>query len=1039
MSPHPTSIDVEEGWLSARLVWPDPDMTPVALEPWWKWLGRNLDLYDGTVDARISAIAGLDNVVQGLALLAKNGDGQILPITGGKIADAIPWEALDRRFVDTSLLYHPVRADGTVTAVPADRPSPLRVALLVGHEGPNDTFVRDRELSNLKNAFRASAQISARIVDANALAMLDLTAGTSANDRRAFFADVDPHVVFYFGHGKAGDTPALRIGPARADWLPIQELAGYASNEHPFPATWVFIACSIGESPSHETGPAGPEAFRILAQRGARTMLAMRARIRPQIARTIAASLIESLSAGTPLELAAAIARKTARRARENAKLTMVDWAAPAVWSTVVGPMPPRGASVPPEMVTTKLTRAAADDPGIGLTLPDGIDVSTTTRLAQETQIRLDISDEDHASTVALLAKIAGAIGMVSGRPSLFVNVPGSMSFTARLAEWAAAVLPTLDYVERESTIGRAVRQLANRDLEGLESILGVPGIAVIFSAPPGISDSTAWTLLEDAGADKTIIIGYASVNQEQRPGWTLDRVMADGAMRDTLETLARYPETLALLVVLDGPANLEAVSMITGEPSAEVAAAGLTISMPSGVVLTGGARSTIRARVPAEAIIRAHRRAFEARRRIPALIESDDVFAPVRDLVGAHSPELTPFVNALAINSCDRWTENDWIALARALEPARNQWGSFDSWILLRIADALAGRQRLPQAKLWLDQLESDDSEIDAGREYLLSEVAKAGGTTRSRERMWQHARTALRRLEEAVAMNTEDRRLRARIREMRGNLARLELYFNHNALAAENIFTGILYELNGQDETHVAPSLVATLRNLAECLFEFEPFRSPENRTEARRHLVRAAEVAQRNHLGALGAEALYSTAKLDEVESDWAAARDHLVATAERARSAGHAVCLRIAEMRMFWLGVRHEHEPFDYAIFSVRLRRLEFLESHAWARRYAAQSRLWAAHELDRAGDQLGMRSLLQRTIESFEPLRTLSSNADRRSVALSHAGLATSEAAATGGVARDQESWQRFNALDWVLDWIEQYRVNDPSEYWRGDA
>jgi len=232
----------------------------------------------------------------------------------------------------------------------------------------------------------------------------------------------------------------------------------------------------------------------------------------------------------------------------------------------------------------------------------------------------------------------------------------------------------------------------------------------------------------------------------------------------------------------------------------------------------------------------------------------------------------------------------------------------------------------------------------------------------------------------------------------------------------------------------------LVATLRNLAECLFEFEPFRSlPESPTEARRHLTRAAQVAQRHALGALGAEALYSAAKLDESEGDWAAARDHLAATVERARLAGHPVCLCIAEMRRFWLGVRHEGAGYDHALFMARSRKLEFLESHAWARRYAAQSRLWAALELERAGDQAGMRSLLGRNIASFEPLRALSSNADRRLVALSHAGLATSEAASRGGKARDQESWTRFRALDWATGWIEQRGAGDPSEYWRGGA
>jgi hypothetical protein len=80
------------------------------------------------------------------------------------------------------------------------------------------------------------------------------------------------------------------------------------------------------------------------------------------------------------------------------------------------------------------------------------------------------------------------------------------------------------------------------------------------------------------------------------------------------------------------------------------------------------------------------------------------------------------------------------------------------------------------------------------------------------------------------------------------------------------------------------------------------------------------------------------------------------------------------------------VHHEDGAFDFALFTARLRKLEVLESHAWAKRYAAQSRLWAARELDRSGDQAGMRVLLDRNIISFGPLQHLVSNSDRRDAA-----------------------------------------------------
>lgn len=1025
------SIYIEEKWLSSHLIWPEPNMAPVELDAWWGWRGRNFDLFASDVGARINAIKGIDKVVQGLAILAKGRAGGMLPIAGGKIADKIPWEALERGFVDRALDYHPIRADGTVTAAPVDRAGPLRVALLVGHEGNDPAFARDQQLTLLKSAFSASAQVQARIVDADAIATLDLATAASDKDRSDFFADADPHVVFYFGHGRAGRAPAVWAGPQSGGWLPLEQLAGYAANRNPFPASWIFIACSIGEAPSRDAGPAGPEAFRILAARGARAMLAMRARIRPQLGQIVAASLIESLSGKIPLELAAAVARKTARRARESGTSSLVDWAAPAVWSTVVGPRVPRAADIPPQLIAAKLTRMAADDPGIGLGPPNDDVAQTAGRWARDRRVRVDVAGTDEPSLAALFAKITGTIAALSPRPTLFVRVKESGPFVFRLAEWAGSMLPALDGLERETVIGRALRQLSSRDLDGLEALLGIPDMALIVSSPPSASDTAAWAILEEAGADVTLVIGYASVNQEQRPLWTLDRVDTEATMQIARNALGRYPATLALLAALDGPAKREALAQITGEASEEMAAE-LTIDMPSGVVLAPGARDIVRSTLSASEMAGAHQRAFEARQSVPALIESDDLFAPVRDLAGAGAIELVDFVNALAARLAGDWGAAEWLRLGRALEAARDRWDAIDPRILLEIASALVERQTLRQALPWLDAVQTDSPLLNATRLSLLSEIAKAEGTPQSQQRMWRYARDALVRIEEAMAQSPADPQLRARARDMKSNIARLDLYFNHDAEAARATFATVLDELDLANEAVVASSLVATLRNFAECLFEFEPFRSSDvNRAEARRHLLRAVDIARRHGLDALGAETAYSMAKLDEIENDWAAARDHLTGTIELARSAGHAVCQRIAEMRLFRLAVKREDASFDQALFAARLRKLEFLESHVWAKRYAAQSRLWAARELEYAGDFSGMRRQLVRNIESFEPLAQVASDSDRQLVALSFAGLASVE----GGSSL--ESWTRFRELSWAAAWIENHNSHDPSAYWRG--
>jgi hypothetical protein len=593
-----------------------------------------------------------------------------------------------------------------------------------------------------------------------------------------------------------------------------------------------------------------------------------------------------------------------------------------------------------------------------------------------------------------------------------------------------------LDAAEQMTSIGRALSQLEQSNLEGLETLLGLPGLALILTSPPGVSDATAWALLEGAGPDSLVVLNYASFNQASRPGWQLEQLGAESDSERALEALERCPDTMALMSVLDGPVSVEALASITGEPSADVTTAGVTLLMPSGVVLTASARTVVRARVGADSIERAHGRAFEARQAVPALIESDDKFAVVRHLVGAGARELFSFVRAMAERSSSDWSDGDWLRLAHSLEPAKDKWDGLAASIRLGIASALVIRQSGAQAELWLDEVATEGHLQEAWRQHLLSEIFKAKGTVASRERMWKHSRDALRCAEEGRERNPTDRRFILAIRELRQNTARLELYFNHAAESARSIFASILDELADEPEVEIAALRVATLRNLAECLFEFAPFSSqPGARHDARSHLLRAIEVAQKHELDALAAEVLYTTAKLDEVELDWAAARDHLSQAVEKGRSANHAVCLRIAEMRLYWLGVRHEGQVHDQALFLARLRRLEFLEAHAWARRYAAQSRIWAARQLEQGHRGAEMQSVLERNIAAFDQSGRISSDADLRLVALSYAGLASYEIAAGGGTTQHQDGWRQFKAAAADRGWRDA-GTDDPSAYWK---
>jgi hypothetical protein len=1029
------AVRVVDGWRKSVVQWPDPDLDSVTIDGRFAWIRHKLDLWGTGAQARIENLRGLDKLGAGMtSLIIKRGNGEMIPICGGKVADFMPWEALDDHLIDRSLVYHPVRVDETVRTVPQQRGGALRLALLIGHEGPDKSYDRNEKRRELLQACTAPAQISARIANAAAVPVLDMADSPSSAERRAFFAAADPDLVLYFGHGRAGGTPGVRIGPRRGDWLPLEELAKDAKRGTRFPESWMFLACSIGEAPDDDASPAGPDAFRTLARHGARAMLAMRSRIRLQLALIVAASVIECVSAGIPLELAAAPARKAARRNRANENANLFDWAAPAVWSTVDGPGPPRGDGIAETLVAARLCRIAANDPGLGIAAPGAGDRTAAAQWAGERRIRLDATRDDATSRAARLGNAAGAMIADHGRPAVYVRMTSSDPFVLQLVQWADRMWRQLGYQERESVLGKALKQLAARNLEGLERMLAIPGMVLIADAVPSPTDDEVWHLLERAPADTTIVLAYGSVELPQRPGWTAAVLDGEDGVDAFAQPLAGFPRTMALLCVLDAPANLAGIAAATGEASQALAESPFLVRMPGGVVLTGAGRHALARQIGAAAIAAAHRQAFEARSARPALIDSDDPFVDVRHLAGAGAYELADYVNKKAAWSFESWTAGHWIALARALGPARDQWVALDAWIVLRIAAALLMQQSVAEAQDWLDALATDDPLMDARCLSLRSEIAKAKGDAPSQERMWRYARGAVKKLEDAIAAGAGDP-ARSLLREMKANLARLELYFHHDAKGAADIYMPLIAELEQEDMATCAELLAATLRNLAECLFEFEPFRKDAAaRTAAGAHLSRAEALSREHGLGPLLAEILYCKAKLDEVRSDWVASRAHLTEAAARAAESGHAVCGAIAKMRLFWLACRHEGVAFEFAFFASLLRPLAFCESHAWARRYAAQSRIWAAHILEAAADLAGAAALLSANLNAAGTPQDIVSDGDRRLLALSHAGLSV-----VGGADAAGTAWARFTELTWAADWARGREILDPARYWKEDG
>src|SRR5262249_42315603 len=160
----------------------------------------------------------------------------------------------------------------------------------------------------------------------------------------------------------------------------------------------------------------------------------------------------------------------------------------------------------------------------------------------------------------------------------------------------------------------------------------------------------------------------------------------------------------------------------------------------------------------------------------------------------------------------------------------------------------------------------------------------------------------------------------------------------------------------------------------------------------------------------------EIAYSQAKLAETQSQSSIANAliRLDACKKLALEGGHFVCYRIADMRRYWLSVRRNGEPFDYSAFRARQSPLDFLGWHAWAGRYAGQSRLWAAHQLGIMGDTARSKALLQHNLDAFEGRPDIATSSDRRFVGLSRAGLAVVDSA---------DAWQDFLKLEWSDAWL----------------
>ena len=605
---------------------------------------------------------------------------------------------------------------------------------------------------------------------------------------------------------------------------------------------------------------------------------------------------------------------------------------------------------------------------------------------------------------------------------------------------WAAKIGAQLSPALHAADVAGALKLMESGDIEGLQQLLQLPGVFVVFVDPPGLSasDEVIWEQLEAAPGATIVVCHDPAVEINAMERWSPDQFETEADVN--LDTLfSRVPRSLGLLSVLNRPVSLSLLAAITGEEAAALEHAAFLIDAPAtGVVLSAHAREFLIGRLGEQGVREAHEAYLQARQHEPALISAMDDMEDLRHLIGARRwPETAMAVNQLAAAKYREWTAADWLQLGNLLERAAPAHDAIDCCIRLEIAHQLVLRQDLQIARVWLYKIDCNSVVDAARRAALLSEVYKADAAQESREEMWKQAQRAIDLCGSIGSDHVDSERARNDLRHYEQSFARLRLYFKHEASAARSEFERLISELEPQvqHDRRAAEAYVAAARNLAECLFEFEPFSAdPALKLTAHQVLATALALAEKHSLTYAAAEIAYSQAKLAEAQSHIDNALIRLDACKKFAREGAHSVCYRIADVRRYWLNVRLKGEPFDYGAFRARQSPLDFLTWHAWAARYAGQSRLWAAYRLGKEGDTARAKALLRHNLEAFEGRPDLATSSDRRFVALSRAGLAVFE----DGEAV-AHAWLDFLKLKWAGTWLEPLPSREPAAIWAGCA
>ena len=976
------------------------------------FFNRPVDLWKPTAERDFKSAFGKSGIAAAIDQRMFNRPEPLVLRIGPAERAPLPWEAFQGLLhLSNQLKFAPLRTVDPNQAFHFDKlDSPMRVLALVGHPGKEPAFDAKDAQTFLARVLKAASATHPTLESWLVLQVNEESLLAVASE----VASLAPNVLIFFGHGEHLPFPRIRLSGGERGWMPlsdfVDQLFAKASTR---PAFWIFWACSLaedGDQPQMRLD--APEVLRVLGERRAVSVLAMRSRIRVKTAQAMLETLIGAFSAGEPLEVAAALARAAALSLYPEAG-GRLDYAAPAVWSLsepVAQITWGAREAFPASWVTLPLIASGSEFPELatGLAPVDNDVAALAKTLTSPGCYFLTVQGAtDAAQEVTVRVRLSGIAAIIrknTGRPVVPVLLRAGATFDSRIEFWAKDVYEYLDPRFHDRQLALAIKSIAEEGLNGISRLLAIPGVVVLFSEPP--DRAFAWKMLANAPEHSSVVV-LGQTPPDNHQAWKLDQFTFPAIEQQLLEAIAAEPLGCAILGVVERPLNVEEVARAAGtSPGSLDRLDPFTIRIGGRRVLGESARKIVQNQTDPKTIATAREACIELLKQRPVEHDFDATVEVARQYLAlGDSSHAAETINAAWAQVGSTWSIQKRVILLELAAHHRELCDRIDDVLLMDIVAAGINVQNIEIAQLILENHLPRTLKGQAQRHAMLAECLKGRpGNIAMQQAMWRHARDAIDCAESAAAQGASA----VDVLHFKHNLARLRQYFLHEYDEALQVYEEIRGKLRAgaherKDEAYL---FAAASRNAAECLLD--PAQRPIDnavRERADAFITDGLEVAR--PFAELTAELLYTRARIAQASNDLPAAAQVLGELTTGAVAQAYPLVTKIAADRLAWMEIGRGR-----AFTSEELRgRLNVLDGfyHMWAVRVAIRSRIRGAKQLAArglAGDLKEAEQLLGESATQFLRLTNLTGTEDVQHAAVTFAGLDV----LAGG---NGEAWQTF--------------------------